>query len=142
MKEKGEMTSGVAFIPKSASSAFTGERPEPVTERSQAFTRPTVITLCGSTRFMDKFEELNRILTLDGNVVFSVATKAHEGAGGISPRQKELLDRVHFEKIRLSDEIFVINVDGYVGPSTRREIEYAGRIGKRVRYLETSSVPR
>lgn len=85
---------------------------------------------------MDQFEQLNELLTLEGNVVFSVAAKAHEGASRVSQEQKALLDRVHLEKIRLSDEIFVINIGGYIGPSTRREIEFAQRLGKIVRYLE------
>lgn len=124
-----------SFVPTSTAFAFSGEHPARVGNDPEIFDRPRVITLCGSTRFMKEFENVNRHLTLEGNVVFSVATKAHEGSSEISPEQKNLLDRVHFEKIRLSDEIFVINVGNYIGPSTRREIEYAQRIGKAVRYL-------
>jgi hypothetical protein len=123
-----------AFLPTSAAFAFCKDPPS--TNDGDNFERPRVITLCGSTRFMNAFEEANRELTLQGNVVFSVATKAHEGSANVSEAQKLLLDKVHFEKIRLSDEIFVINIGGYVGPSTRREIEFATRIGKAVRFLE------
>jgi hypothetical protein len=122
----------LASVSSALEQAFDDPYPAP---HPDLLARPRVITLCGSTRFMDAFEQANRTLTLKGNVVFSVATKAHEGSADISPAQKELLDRVHFEKIRLSDEIYVLNVDGYVGPSTAREIEFAKRIGRVVHYL-------
>jgi hypothetical protein len=106
--------------------------------------RPRVITLCGSTKFMDAFERANEDLTLQGNVVFSVAMKAHEGSSRVSAEQKQLLDRVHLEKIRLADEILVLNVNGYIGESTAREIAFANQIGRVVRYLEPvgASVPK
>jgi hypothetical protein len=49
-----------------------------------------------------------------------------------------MLDDMHKRKIDMADEIFVINVHGYIGESTRSEIEYAKRTGKTVRYLEQS----
>lgn len=107
---------------------------------SSTVERPRVITLCGSTRFMREFEKQNELLTLQGNVVMSVATKAHEGYSHISEEQKVLLDRIHLEKIRMSDEILVINVGGYIGPSTRREIDFAEQLGRKVRYLVESQV--
>ena len=125
-----------SFVPVSAAFAFARESLPTNATDAAYFERPRVITLCGSTRFMDEFERANQRLTLQGNVVFSVATKAHEGSGQVSNEQKMLLDRIHFEKIRLSDEIFVINVGGYIGPSTKREIEHASRLGKIVHYLE------
>jgi len=124
-----------SFVPVSAALAFGREAASSDMD-VHTLERPHVITLCGSTRFMDEFELANRRLTLEGNVVFSVATKAHEGSSQVSDEQKKLLDRVHFEKIRLSDEVFVINVGGYIGPSTKREIEFAKHLGKIVRYLE------
>ena len=54
------------------------------------------------------------------------------------------LAELHFEKIRLADEILVLNVGGYVGPSTRAEIEFARSLGKKIRWLknnESSSQP-
>ena len=96
-----------------------------------------VITLCGSTRFKDAFLETQKRLTLEGNIVISVGLFGHSGdnevwAAGI----KEMLDDMHLRKIDLSDEVFVINVDGYIGSSTRTEIEYATTTGKKVSYLE------
>lgn len=103
-----------------------------------------VITLCGSTRFKDAFMEAQKRLTLDGNIVISVGLFGHSGDSevwegmdeGTLTRTKEMLDDMHKRKIDMSDEIYVINVGGYIGSSTRSEIEYALRTGKKVRYME------
>ena len=96
-----------------------------------------VITLCGSTRFKDAFIEAQKQLTLKGNIVISVGLFGHSGDEEVwAEDTKEMLDDMHKRKIDMADEIFVINVDGYIGPSTRSEIEYAIETGKAVRYLE------
>ena len=103
-----------------------------------------VITLCGSTRFKAAFIEAQKRLTLEGNIVISVGLFGHSGDKevwegmdeGTWTRTKEMLDDMHKRKIDMSDEIFVINVGGYIGDSTRSEIEYAKAQGKAVRYLE------
>ena len=46
------------------------------------------------------------------------------------------MGELHFQKIEMSDAIFVVNVDGYIGESTRKEIEYAKSLDKEVMYLE------
>ena len=103
-----------------------------------------VITLCGSTRFKDEFMEVQKRLTLEENIVISVGLFGHSGDDevwenmdeGTLTKTKEMLDDMHKRKIDLADEIFVINVGGYIGSSTRSEIEYAKAAGKPVRYLE------
>ena len=96
-----------------------------------------VITLCGSTRFNDAFIEAQKQLTLEGNIVISVGLFGHSGDEEVwAEGTKEMLDDMHKRKIDMADEIFVINVDGYIGSSTRSEIEYAIETGKAVRYLE------
>lgn len=94
-----------------------------------------VITLCGSTRFRREFEEINKLLTLEGYVVISVGCFGHSG-DTITEKQKELLDDIHLQKIEMADKIFVINKNGYIGKSTAREIEYAKKLGKVIKYLE------
>ena len=97
-----------------------------------------VITLCGSTRFKDEFLEAQKRLTLEGNIVISVGLFGHSGDEEVwTEGTKEMLDVMHRAKIDLADEIYVINVGGYIGESTRSEIEYAKRTGKGIRYLET-----
>ena len=103
-----------------------------------------VITLCGSTRFKEQFLEAQKRLTLEGNIVISVGLFGHSGDNevwenmdeGTLTRTKEMLDDIHKRKIDMADEIFVINVGGYIGDSTRSEIDYALKQGKTVRYLE------
>jgi hypothetical protein len=101
-----------------------------------------VITLCGSTRFKDAFEETNKRLTLEGNVVLSVGLFSHAQENGeewANNGTKDMLDAIHRQKIDMSDEIMVINVGGYIGYSTRSEIEYAKSTNKKVNYLEPIS---
>ncbi|MED1801811.1 DUF4406 domain-containing protein [Brevibacillus porteri] len=95
-----------------------------------------VITLCGSTRFKKEFEAANKDLTMQGNIVISVGVFGHSEGIQLTEQEKQMLDNIHFRKIDLADEIYVINVDGYVGSSTRNEIEYAKKTGKPVRYLD------
>ena len=103
-----------------------------------------VITLCGSTRFKDEFIETQKQLTLEGIIVISVGLFGHSGDNevwenmdeGTLTKTKEMLDDMHKRKIDMADEIYVINVDGYIGESTKSEIEYAKATGKKVRYLE------
>ncbi len=94
-----------------------------------------IITLCGSTRFKKEFEEANRLLTLAGNIVISVGVFGHADGISISQEDKKMLDEIHKRKIDLSDEIYVINKDDYVGSSASSEIEYALSKGKRVCYM-------
>ena len=99
--------------------------------------RYKVITLCGSTRFREDFLEQQKRLTLEGNIVISVGLFGHSGDQEVwTEGAKEMLDDMHKRKIDMADEIFVINVGGYIGSSTRSEIAYAIENGKPVRYLE------
>ena len=99
-----------------------------------------VITLCGSTRFKVQFLEVQKRLTLEGNIVISVGLFGHSGDDEVwTEGTKEMLDDMHKRKIDMADAIYVINVGGYIGESTRSEIEYAKRNGKEVRYLEEST---
>ena len=103
-----------------------------------------VITLCGSTKFKDEFLRVQKELTLKGYIVLSVGLFGHSGDNevwenmdeGTLTKTKEMLDDMHKRKIDMSDEIFVINVNGYIGESTKSEIEYAIKNGKKVNYLE------
>ena len=93
-----------------------------------------IVTLCGSTRFKDEFMKAQKMLSLQGNIVISVGLVGHTGDEEVwQPGVKEMLDDMHLRKIDLADEIYVINVGGYIGESTRREIAYAKAHGKTVR---------
>jgi len=97
-----------------------------------------IITLCGSTRFKDEFIAEQKRLTLEGNIVISVGLFGHSGDEEVWTNvTKIMLDDMHKRKIDMADEIFVINVGGYIGESTRSEIDYAKQTGKPVKYLLT-----
>lgn len=96
-----------------------------------------VITLCGSTKFKEQFLAAQKRLTLEGNIVISVGLFGHSGDDEVwTEGTKAMLDDMHKRKIDMADEIFVINVGGYIGESTRSEIAYAKAQGIAVRYLE------
>ena len=103
-----------------------------------------IITLCGSTKFKDDFIQIQKELTLMGNIVISVGLFGHSGDTEVWENMREgeltktkiMLDDMHKRKIDLADEIFVINKNGYIGESTKSEIEYAIKTGKIVNYME------
>lgn len=97
-----------------------------------------IVTLCGSTRFKNEFMEIQKRLTLEGNIVISVGLFGHSGDDEVwIDGTKEMLDDMHKRKIDMADEIFVVNVDGYIGSSTKSEIEYAKSKGLPIRYYES-----
>jgi hypothetical protein len=115
-------------------------------ERDFGGPRPTIVTLCGSTRFKDEINATNARLTMEGKLVISLGVFGHTDmpdhdwtTGGSDT--KRLLDDLHKRKIDLADEVLIVNVGGYIGESTRGEIEYAEKIGRPVSYLEPLSQP-
>ena len=106
--------------------------------------KPTIVCLCGSTRFAEAFHEANLRETLAGKIVLSIgcdfkSDRDLELAGQLTAEDKARLDELHLRKIDLADEILVLNVGGYVGVSTRREIAYARDRLKPVRWLESEA---
>ena len=106
---------------------------------AQKATRPVprIVCLCGSTRYSKAFREANLRETLAGHIVLSIGCDTKSDAdlalGGVD---KTALDLLHLFKIDMADEVLVLNVDGYIGASTRREIAYARIRGKPIRWLE------
>lgn len=98
-----------------------------------------VITLCGSTRFKDEFLAVQKDLTLQGHIVLSVGLFGHADNEDLTLEEKVRLDNLHKEKINMSDAIFVINKDGYIGESTYSEIDWANRMKKQIFFLETTN---
>lgn len=103
-------------------------------KKKEISAKPEIITLCGSTRFKDEFLKVMRRLTLEGKIVIPPGVFGHSDGGEVSEEQKKMLDELHFRKIDISDGIYVIDINGYIGESTRREIEYATKNEKFVRY--------
>jgi hypothetical protein len=105
--------------------------------RKATTAQPIVVCLCGSTRFMQAFQNANLRETLAGKIVLSIGcdTKSDQDLA-LGPVDKTALGLLHLFKIDLADEILVLNVGGYVGESTQIEIDYARMQGKRIRWLE------
>ena len=99
-----------------------------------------IITLCGSIKFKDEFMKVQEKLTLDGNIVLTPNFFNNIKKENIDEKTKKMLDEMHKQKIDMSDEIYVINVGGYIGESTKTEIEYAKTKGKKVSYLESIKI--
>jgi hypothetical protein len=96
--------------------------------------RPKIVSLCGSTKFKDELQAAARDFTLRGYIVVGPAIFAHQG-DPLTDEQKTDLDELHLRKIDLADEVYIVNVDGYIGFSTKRELQYAYAHGKRVTFL-------
>jgi|ERR1700722_1533340 len=99
--------------------------------------KPIIVCLCGSTKFKQAFIDANFRETMAGKIVLSVGLYSHADAEVYTPTEAEklALDELHFRKIDLADEVLILNVDGYTGYSTRREINYAMSQNKKIRYL-------
>jgi hypothetical protein len=107
-----------------------------------------IAVLCGSTKFYDEFQRVNYELTMRNWIVLSVGFYPHavtesgghgEGVGHNSV-EKVALDELHKRKIDLADLVVVLNVGGYIGESTRSEIEYAAKHCKTVKYIEPPAI--
>ena len=98
---------------------------------------PEIVCLCGSTRFFKTFDEQNFKLTLEGKIVLSIGCNAKSDKGlNLTAEDKAILDELHKRKIDLCDRVLVLNVGGYIGESTRSEIEWAKVQGKPIDYLK------
>jgi len=137
-----------------------------MTEHTYVGYRPLIVCLCGSTRFMAEFSRANNAETLEGKIVLSVGCDAKSDA--VSSEEKMRLDELHLRKIDLADEVLILNAfafccsacgqiclrlgesgkstcctapvseQPYIGESTKRELEYARKMGKNVRFLNES----
>jgi len=107
--------------------------------------RPKIITLCGSTRFIEHFAVMSWELEKQGAIVLGLhyLPPCYFADGDIVEShlaEHEAVavhfDELHLRKIDLSDSIYVLNVEGYIGESTQREIKYAEKLGLPISYLE------
>lgn len=110
--------------------------------------KPTIVCLCGSTRFWRAFQREGLAETMDGKIVLSIGAASgtdDEHFGNLPcaeyDRIKTMLDELHMRKIDLADEVLILNIEGYIGESTARELAYARSLGKRIRFLEPQAAP-
>lgn len=92
-----------------------------------------VITICGSLKFTDKMMECAQTLTMQGNCVLT-PTYPILKEYNITEIEINNLKESHLKRIELSDAIYVLNVDNYIGESTKKEIDYAASLNKEIIY--------
>lgn len=95
-----------------------------------------IVCLCGSTKFKEAFDKANKEETAKGKIVLTVACFGHLENLDMQGVDKKVFDDVHFDKILLADEVLVLNVNGYIGSSTKNEIDFAKKNNKKIKYLE------
>lgn len=95
-----------------------------------------IITICGSLKFKNEMIEVAEKLELQENAVITPIYPTNSNKDAYTDEQVDILDKMHKEKIKISDAIYVVNVGGYIGTSTKSEIEYAKSLGKEILYLE------
>lgn len=107
---------------------------------------PKVVCLCGSTRFLEAFRQANFDETMAGNIVLTIGCDIRSDEdlfGHMEPLEKAViknaLDALHLRKIEMADEVLILNVGGYIGESTRRELDHALELNKSIYYLEEQS---
>lgn len=88
-----------------------------------------IITICGSTKFKSEMLKKAKELTLNGNIVLMPFVFTHCG-DEITVEQKSILEQLHYQKIKMSDAILVVNVNNYIGAGTKDEIKYAQKLEK------------
>ena len=96
-----------------------------------------IITLCGSIKFQKEMMIVAEKLALKGNCILTPTYPDIENLE-ITEKQTSMLKEEHFKRIELSDAIFVVNVNGYIGNSTKLEIEYAKKLGKEIIYYKNN----
>ena len=92
-----------------------------------------IVTICGSMRFKDKMMEISKELEIKNKYVVIQCIYSNDK---FTEKEQQILSDLHYNKIKISDAIYVVNVNGYIGNSTGKEIEYAKKLGKEVMYLE------
>jgi hypothetical protein len=114
-----------------------------VSQPSTSEGKPKIVCLCGSTRFSEAFQKVQFDETMANNIVLTIGCNMKSDTElfkDYSEQQlkeiKTRLDELHKRKIDLADEVLILNVGGYIGESTRSEIEYARAHNKPIKYLE------
>lgn len=93
-----------------------------------------IITVCGSLKFKDEIMRITEQMELQGNCMLSIIYPTNPDKDTYTDTEAEMLDQMHKEKIKLSDAILVVDVNHYIGSSTKSEIEYAKELGKEIIY--------
>ncbi len=94
-----------------------------------------VVTICGSMQFANEMQTISRTLAKDNGWCVLQCVYGIDPSK-TSKEQFDLLKKEHLKRIDLSDAIYVVNINGYIGDSTKFEIEYAQKNKKEIIYHE------
>lgn len=93
-----------------------------------------IITVCGSLKFMKEMMIITEKLELEGNCMLSPIYPTNPDKDAYTEEEALMLDKMHKEKNKISDAILVVDVNNYIGTSTKSEIEFAKSLGKEIIY--------
>ncbi len=93
-----------------------------------------IITVCGSLKFKDEIMQITEKMALQGNCMLSIVYPTKKDKDAYTDEEKEILGKMHKERIKISDAILVVNIDNYIGSSTISEIEFAKKLNKEIIY--------
>lgn len=93
-----------------------------------------VMTICGSLKFKDEIMKIAGEMTLKGNVILIPIFPVNDAIDAFSEEELMMFGKMHKEKIKLSDGLLVVNVNSYIGKSTKSEIEFAKSLNKEIIY--------
>lgn len=98
-----------------------------------------VITVCGSLKYQKEMMEITERYGKEGNCMLTPIYPVRKDKNSYTEEEKEIVGQMHFERIKLSDAILVIDIDNYIGESTKKEIEYAKSLGKEIIYYSKTN---
>ena len=93
-----------------------------------------IITICGSYKFKKEMIEIAEIMTLKENCVLLPNELSRTNKESYTEEEASIIDKMHKEKIKISDAILVVDINNYIGRSTKEEIEYAKNLNKEIIY--------
>ena len=93
-----------------------------------------IITVCGSFKFMKEMMEITEKIGLQGNCMLTPVYPTNKGKDKYTEEEAKIAGKMHLERIKLADAILVVNVNNYIGESTKAEIQFAKSLGKEVMY--------
>lgn len=92
-----------------------------------------IVTICGSMKFVEQMKKVAVILEVKNKYIVIQCVYTDDK---LNKEEQNILSELHYKKIDISDAIYVVNVNGYIGSSTIKEIQYAKTLGKEIMYLE------
>ncbi len=101
-----------------------------------------IVTLCGSEKFKNEFSDVEAMLTIQGYVVLSLGVFPEHDELGLEREQIAVVDEVHHYKLTMCDEVFVIDVDGYIDEKTQKAIDFAKKNRKQIKYFSSKPFPK